>query len=175
MDLAGSRSYKRGMAYYHEGRIGPSVGGDQQLEVTVVGTVPYVVKLWADGNEPGWSCTCPAAEDGSFCKHCVAVALSLDPIAPPAALLEAARKRPSSMAAARTGRGDAPDLVAWRQCVEDAFLPWGDFIPYQEADRWAADVNEVIDGLESLCDQEQMRSWDTMFYRSVRRDAVRVL
>ncbi len=23
--------------------------------------------------------------------------------------------------------------------------------------------------------QEQMRSWDTMFYRSVRRDAVRVL
>ncbi len=93
MDLAGPRSYKRGMAYYHEGRIGPSVGGDQQLEVTVVGTVPYVVKLWAAGGQPGWSCTCPAAEDGSFCKHCVAVDLSLDPMAPPAALLEAARKR----------------------------------------------------------------------------------
>ena len=152
MDLAGPRSYKRGMAYFYEGRIGPSVGGDQQLEVTVVGTVPYVVKLWVDGDESGWSCTCPAAEDGSFCKHCVAVALSLDPMAPPAALLEPARKRPSSMAAARTGRGDAPDLVAWRLCVEDAFLPWGDFISYQEAGRWAADVDEVIDGLENLCD-----------------------
>jgi uncharacterized Zn finger protein len=33
--------------------------------------VPYNVELWVDDGEPTWSCTCPAAEDGSFCKHCV--------------------------------------------------------------------------------------------------------
>jgi tetratricopeptide (TPR) repeat protein len=40
--------------------------------------VPYNVELWVGDGEPTWSCTCPAAEDGSFCKHCVAVALLFD-------------------------------------------------------------------------------------------------
>lgn len=40
---------------------------------TVRGTFPYVVELWVERANPGWRCTCPAAEDGSFCKHCVAV------------------------------------------------------------------------------------------------------
>ncbi|WP_428122656.1 SWIM zinc finger family protein [Candidatus Poriferisodalis sp.] len=45
----------------------------------VRGTVPYIVELWTDNGEPRWSCTCPAAKDGSFCKHCVATALTLLP------------------------------------------------------------------------------------------------
>jgi uncharacterized Zn finger protein len=44
--------------------------------------VPYSVERWVDDGEPGWSCACPAAEDGSFCKHCVAVALLFDRDAP---------------------------------------------------------------------------------------------
>jgi hypothetical protein len=40
--------------------------------------VPYRVELWVEDGEPAWSCTCPAAEEGSFCKHCVAVALLFD-------------------------------------------------------------------------------------------------
>lgn len=58
--------------------MGSPVGSDRRLEVRVEGTVPYVVRLWVDGGDPGWSCTCPASENGSFCKHCVAVAVSLN-------------------------------------------------------------------------------------------------
>ena len=77
-DLAGSRSYRRGVAYSREGRVSASPGTDSRLEVTVQGTMPYVVELWIEEGEPRWSCTCPAAEDGSFCKHCVAAAITLD-------------------------------------------------------------------------------------------------
>ena len=77
-DLAGSRSYRRGVAYSREGRVSAAPGTDSRLEVTVQGTMPYVVELWIEEGEPRWSCTCPAAEDGSFCKHCVAAAITLD-------------------------------------------------------------------------------------------------
>ena len=33
--------------------------------------------LWLEDDEPMWGCSCPAAEDGSFCKHCVAAARTL--------------------------------------------------------------------------------------------------
>ena len=77
--LAGPGAYRRGVAYSHQGRVSASRGTDRGLEVTVQGTTPYVVELWIGEGEPRWSCTCPAAEDGSFCKHCVAAALTLDP------------------------------------------------------------------------------------------------
>ena len=79
--LAGPRSYPRGFAYYVDGRVEPSDGPGPGIERIVRGTMPYVVRLWVDGGEPAWSCTCPAAEDGSFCKHCVAAALSVSPAA----------------------------------------------------------------------------------------------
>lgn len=59
--------------------------------------MPYEVKL-RSGRKPGWSCTCPVGEDGSFCKHCVAVALE---VAEP----EPAAKRP-----ARRRSAKEPDL-----------------------------------------------------------------
>lgn len=82
-DLAGSRSYRRGLNYLYEGRVGRKTGSDQRTKSTVIGIVPYLIRLWAEGPHPRWSCTCPAAQDGSFCKHCVAVALTLDPESPP--------------------------------------------------------------------------------------------
>ena len=77
--LAGPLSYPCGFSYYRDGRVETPVDDGRGLQARVRGTMPYVVKLWAEDDAPGWSCTCPAAEDGSFCKHCVAAALSLDP------------------------------------------------------------------------------------------------
>ena len=74
-DLAGPRVYARGAAYHADGRVEPVARSDQRLEATVRGSVPYAVELWVERDKPGWSCSCPAAEDGSFCKHCVAAAL----------------------------------------------------------------------------------------------------
>ena len=75
--LAEPRVHERGEGYRRNGRVGPLTVRDGRLEATVRGTMPYVVELWTERGEPRWSCTCPAAEDGSFCKHCTAVALSM--------------------------------------------------------------------------------------------------
>jgi hypothetical protein len=79
MELAGPAVYGRGVGYFRQGRVEPEAGGDRRLRATVRGSVPYTVELWVDGGQPGWSCTCPYAEEGSLCKHGVAVALLLDP------------------------------------------------------------------------------------------------
>ncbi|MDE0497779.1 MAG: SWIM zinc finger family protein [Acidimicrobiaceae bacterium] len=75
--LAGSAAFDRGARYMYDGRVQSVAEEDGRLRATVRGTMPYRVELWLDGDELLWRCTCPAAEDGSFCKHCTAVALSL--------------------------------------------------------------------------------------------------
>ena len=74
-DLASPGVYWRGVNYNSVGRVEPVAESDQRIEAVVRGTLPYTVALWVEGEEPGWSCTCPYAEDGAFCKHCVAVGL----------------------------------------------------------------------------------------------------
>ena len=76
-DLAGSAAFFRGLAYFRDGRVGSVASHSDRVRATVRGTLPYVVELWLGDDGMGWSCSCPAAEDGSFCKHCTAVALSL--------------------------------------------------------------------------------------------------
>jgi len=76
--LAGPRAFARGVGYFEDGRVEPEAGGGLRIRATVRGSVPYNVELWVDDGEPAWACACPAAEDGSFCKHCVAVALLFD-------------------------------------------------------------------------------------------------
>ncbi len=75
ISLAGSRIYERGVRYLADGRVERVAGSSSSLKAKVRGTFPYTVELWANKGNPGWSCTCPFAEDGAFCKHCVAVGL----------------------------------------------------------------------------------------------------
>jgi uncharacterized Zn finger protein len=75
--LAGPHSYARGVGYHDEGRVEVDSQTDGRVEALVRGTMPYRVALWVHGRTVDWSCTCPMGEDGEFCKHCVAVALSL--------------------------------------------------------------------------------------------------
>ncbi|MFN7149432.1 MAG: SWIM zinc finger domain-containing protein [Microthrixaceae bacterium] len=51
---------------------------DRRLSAVVRGTMPYQVAIWVEGTKkPRFSCTCPQGEDGKFCKHAAAVALTL--------------------------------------------------------------------------------------------------
>ena len=51
---------------------------DDRLSAAVRGTMPYQVAIWVEGDKkPRFSCTCPQGEDGKFCKHEAAVALTL--------------------------------------------------------------------------------------------------
>lgn len=200
--LAGPLAYQRGAGYLLDRRVESAEAGGGRLKATVRGTMPYLVELWADRGRPRWSCTCPAAEDGSFCKHCVATALSLAPGDHPPVLVAAAasgrsrdpafhggsesdageeladfvkglaperlaeivldraesdwRLRERLRAEAQADRGAGPDRGEWRRRIDRAFadrdfMSHG-FVTYQEASGWAAAIDDVIDGLEDLCD-----------------------
>lgn len=75
-ELAGERYFARGEAYFDEGRVRGLTEYRGKLTARVAGTEDYRVKLWADGDDLGYSCSCPLGDDGEFCKHCVAVGLA---------------------------------------------------------------------------------------------------
>lgn len=76
-DYAGSRSFNLGKEYFESDCVfGLSEYGGK-VAAKVNGTHDYQVKLWAeDDDELGYDCSCPFAEEGNFCKHCVAVGLA---------------------------------------------------------------------------------------------------
>ena len=74
-DLAGSRSFGRGVGYLE------AVVNIRDLPNGVVATVhgsdAYQVRLYDTDGELDGECDCPYGEEGNFCKHCVAVGLRL--------------------------------------------------------------------------------------------------
>lgn len=74
--MAGGRSFERGEAYFAGGQVGSLVEHEGSIAAKVKGTRPYRVKLWVEGGDLEYSCTCPVGTDGAFCKHCVATGLT---------------------------------------------------------------------------------------------------
>ncbi len=73
--LAGSRSFQRGGGYLDAVASVDEVPGG--VVATVYGTEAYEVRLVDDGGRLDGSCDCPFGVEGNFCKHCVAVGLTL--------------------------------------------------------------------------------------------------
>ncbi|WP_435271171.1 SWIM zinc finger family protein [Streptomyces sp. 1222.5] len=98
--LAGTRSFERGLGYL-DAVSGLEVG-EGSVTAVVHGTDVYEVELTLDGDEgvSGW-CDCPHGQEGNFCKHCVAVGLTV---------LRRAKTIPHQRATARA-RGSG--LEAW--------------------------------------------------------------
>jgi uncharacterized Zn finger protein len=74
--MAGPRSFDRGEGYFEEGAVRSLAEDKGVLAAKVVGTREYRVRLWPEGDELDYSCTCPVGADGGFCKHCVAAGLA---------------------------------------------------------------------------------------------------
>jgi uncharacterized Zn finger protein len=76
-ELADARTFTRGMAYFHDGAVGLLDADEYEARASVQGTQRYRVRLGAtpDG-ELDCECDCPVGDEGIFCKHAVAVALS---------------------------------------------------------------------------------------------------
>ncbi|MEU0737970.1 SWIM zinc finger family protein [Streptomyces sp. NPDC006134] len=74
--LAGARSFERGLGYL-DAVSGLEVG-DGSVTAVVHGTDVYEVELTLGGDD-GLSgrCDCPYGQEGNFCKHCVAVGLTV--------------------------------------------------------------------------------------------------
>jgi hypothetical protein len=76
LELAGERSFERGEAYFAQERVRSLVEFEGMLAATVEGMEDYRVKLAVGSSGLSFSCECPYADDGNFCKHCVAVGLA---------------------------------------------------------------------------------------------------
>ncbi|RQR34749.1 SWIM zinc finger domain-containing protein [Burkholderia sp. Bp9142] len=75
--LADPKSFERGRTYYRDGAVSRLTERDRELSATVRGTYRYHVEFAIGGDDTlHYACNCPVGDDGAFCKHAVAVALS---------------------------------------------------------------------------------------------------
>jgi len=72
---AGARSFERGVDYVDE--VADLEIASTQITATVYGSSEYRVCLTFGDEGLDGDCTCPYGRDGFFCKHCVAVGLSV--------------------------------------------------------------------------------------------------
>jgi len=170
--LAGARSFERGEVYAAEERVVLGAVDERSAAATVEGTMAYRVSLRIDGEDGlRGSCTCPVGAGGAFCKHCVAVALSLAEHRGPTTgelreyldtrsrrevtdlAIEALDRDPLLCDRLRlrmaAGRDSGVDVAALEQAIDGAVLVH-DFIEYGEAWAYAERLGGVLDALEQL-------------------------
>lgn len=75
LSFSGPAAFARGEGYAAEGRVVLTVVGDHGFRAKAQGSQRYSLYCQLEGDESVWYCSCPAAADGSFCKHLVAGAL----------------------------------------------------------------------------------------------------
>jgi uncharacterized Zn finger protein len=75
--LAGKPVFNRGMDYFKGGRVLGLRQNRNKITAEVEGTETYRVTLKWTSKQLDGACDCPASEGFDFCKHCVAVALTL--------------------------------------------------------------------------------------------------
>lgn len=98
--LAGARSFERGLGYL-DAVSGVEIG-DTRVTATVHGTERYEVELALDGpGGPAGTCDCPYGLEGNFCKHLVALGLTV------------LAQRESLPRQRKAARDRARDLDAW--------------------------------------------------------------
>jgi uncharacterized Zn finger protein len=73
--LAGDRAFARGIYYAERGRVKLAETDPLVLRAVVTGSQRYRVQIEGPEDQLVWRCDCPAADDGSFCKHLVALAI----------------------------------------------------------------------------------------------------
>ncbi|MFF6776051.1 SWIM zinc finger domain-containing protein [Streptomyces sp. NPDC012637] len=74
--VAGERSFARGRAYVDE--VSRVEFGDGWVRASVRGTERYEVELLLGGRRrPAGTCDCPYGQEGNFCKHLVALGLTV--------------------------------------------------------------------------------------------------
>ena len=76
LNKAGTSSFSRGEDYFLRGNVHKLTEYEDKVTAKVSGNREYRVKLWEDADGIGYSCSCPIGEEGTFCKHCVAVGLA---------------------------------------------------------------------------------------------------
>lgn len=76
LELAGKSAFARGRGYAADHRIRLIDADANGLRAEAQGSEIYALWLKREGAAWRWQCDCPAADDGSFCKHLVAAVLT---------------------------------------------------------------------------------------------------
>src|SRR6266508_6512326 len=71
-ELAGDRYFERGERYFRNGAVINVRRRGDGIAARVIGTEPYVARIWPAGGALRWGCSCPLGVEGAFCKHLVA-------------------------------------------------------------------------------------------------------
>ncbi len=176
--LAGPRSFERGLVYLEEGHVGPLRVSAERVAAHVQGAAGYEVELSANGGRLRYECSCPVGSDGTFCKHCVAVALRwLRHHGTPGPTLDDARELLESLPAAtlaellidhahqddvlarrlllmttRPASGAEVDAVVLRALIDQAFA-YHNFVPYREMYGYLRGIDEMLEVLDGLLDE----------------------
>lgn len=112
-DYADGGSFERGEHYFKSGYVFNLEEYNGKIVAKVSGTHDYKVKLWAeDEDELGYDCNCPYADEGNFCKHCVAVGMAW------IAKRKGAIKEPSGNKKLSTGLEDIKNYLLTREKTE---------------------------------------------------------
>ncbi len=74
--LAGERYFERGLKYFRGGTVARVRSSEDGIAARVIGTEPYVARIWLAGGALRWGCSCPLGVEGAFCKHLVATGLA---------------------------------------------------------------------------------------------------
>ena len=74
--MAGATSFQRGEGYFATDAVRTLRREANGVRARVQGTYLYRVRLWWEGDELDFTCSCPIGLDGVFCKHGVAAGLA---------------------------------------------------------------------------------------------------
>ena len=122
---AGPRSFERGLRYLDAVAGLETVGS--RVIATVRGSEDYLVVLTLGGSRAGSArlkgeCDCPYGQEGFFCKHCVAVGLTVARSAAGGPSPAVARGAASVPAQRARGRARPSDLESWLSSLNRAEL-----------------------------------------------------
>ncbi len=173
-ELAGHAAFGRGNRYFEQGRVSISTQGADGFEATAQGTDRYRLWLQQEHDDLQFACSCPAAADGSFCKHLVAAALAWihsetddDPAKSEDDLLTALLKQPRERLAEWLHQAALSDAGLEKQLrlklssdpktlkkSLSALLRTGGFLDWRRSQDYALRLLAPLDVLESLLERD---------------------
>lgn len=178
--LTDPRSFERGREYFEAGRVRRCTFDGRTATATVDGTSVYRVRLEITAAGLDGECSCPYGQDGMFCKHCVAAALTWleaggepgeprselvaheglreylltqDPAWLVDELLTAAQADPLLRARLEVAAGADARVVYDDRALRQLLeraIEIGDFVGYREAFSYFQGVSEALDAVAEL-------------------------
>src|ERR1700687_645967 len=183
-DVAGEKSFARGIAYHEDGHVEIVTLDRARVLARVVGSEVYRCELVGAGKKFSGECSCRAFSDWGFCKHLVATALAANSLGSDAleqasgrfakirehlrakgveGLVEMvvglAERDPSllkelELSTAAAGADDTTLLAQFKKAVTEATRTHG-YVEYRKVRGWVQGIESVLDRIAGLMENDR--------------------